>query len=169
MVYATQATNIAYRTVFLNPYQAAELKQLHGSLNRIRRPISLPKSDKDPPPKKRSSRLPTFNFPPKHFPSKTEVVFRRPICPPKSSGQRPFAYAPESVRIRAVAAAPQTPQLGGPTLPKGAPNCLEGPEVASIQKQSFAWRIAFNGIFCAQILYISVLKFFAIVSFQIAS
>ena len=71
--------------------------------------------------------------------------------------------------IRAVAAAPQTPQLGGPTLPKGAPNCLEGPEVASIQKQSFAWRIALNGIFCAQILYISVLKFFAIVSFQIAS
>ena len=70
---------------------------------------------------------------------------------------------------RAVAAAPQTPQLGGPTLPKGAPNCLEGPEVASIQKQSFAWRIALNGIFCAQILYISVLKFFAIVSFQIAS
>ena len=49
--------------------------------------------------------------------------------------------------IRAVAAAPQTPQLGGPTLPKGAPNCLEGPEVASIQKQSFAWRIALNGIF----------------------
>ena len=71
--------------------------------------------------------------------------------------------------IRAVAAAPQTPQLGGPTLPKGAPNCLEGPEVASIQKQSFAWRIALNGIFCAQILYISVLKFFAIVYFQIAS
>ena len=70
---------------------------------------------------------------------------------------------------RAVAAAPQTPQLGGPTLPKGAPNCLEGPEVASIQKQSFAWRIALNGIFCAQILYISVLKFFAIVSLQIAS
>ena len=72
---------------------------------------------------------------------------------------------------RAVAAAPQTPQLGGPTLPKGAPNCLEGPEVASIQKQSFAWRIALNEIFCAQILYkfISVLKFFAIVSFQIAS
>ena len=70
---------------------------------------------------------------------------------------------------RAVAAAPQTPQLGGPTLPKGAPNCLEGPEVASIQKQSFAWRIALNGIFCAQILYISVLKFFAVVYVQIAS
>ena len=70
---------------------------------------------------------------------------------------------------RAVAAAPQTPQLGGPTLPKGAPNCLEGPEVASIQKQSFAWRIALNGIFCAQILYISVLKIFAIAYFQIAS
>ena len=30
---------------------------------------------------------------------------------------------------RAVAAAPQTPQLGGPTLPKGAPNCLEGPKL----------------------------------------
>ena len=44
---------------------------------------------------------------------------------------------------RAVAAAPQTPQLEGPTLPKGAPNCLEGPEVASIQKQSFAWRMGF--------------------------
>ena len=70
---------------------------------------------------------------------------------------------------RAVAAAPQTPQLGGPTLPKGAPNCLEGPEVALIQKQSFAWRIALNRIFCAQILYISVLKIFAIVYFQIAS
>ena len=72
-------------------------------------------------------------------------------------------------RVRALAAAPQTPQLGGPTLPKGAPNCLEGPEVASIQKQSFAWRIALNRIFCAQILYISVLKFFAIVYFQTAS
>ena len=67
--------------------------------------------------------------------------------------------------FRAVAAAPQTPNWGGPTLPKGAPNCLEGPEVASIQKQSFAWRIALNGIFYAQILYISVLKFFAIVYF----
>ena len=54
------------------------------------------------------------------------------------------------IAARAVAAAPQTPQLGGPTLPKRAPNCLEGPEVASIQKQSFAWRIALNGIFCAQ-------------------
>ena len=55
---------------------------------------------------------------------------------------------------RAVAAAPKPPNWRGPTLPKGAPNCLEGPEVASIQKQSFAWRIALNGIFCAQILYI---------------
>ena len=64
---------------------------------------------------------------------------------------------------------PNPPIGGGPTLPKEAPNCLEGPEVASIQKQSFAWRIALNGIFCAQILYISVLKFFAIVYFQIAS
>ena len=64
---------------------------------------------------------------------------------------------------------PPNPPIGGATLPKGAPNCLEGPEVASIQKQSFAWRIALNGIFCAQILYISVLKFFAIVYFQIAS
>ena len=73
------------------------------------------------------------------------------------------------VKNRAVAAAPQTPQLGGATLPKGAPDCLEGPEVASIQKQSFALRIALNGIFCAQILYISVLKFFAIVYFQTAS
>ena len=84
-------------------------------------------------------------------------------------GQRRSGAIWPAVGGRAVAAAPQTPQLGGPTLPKGAPNCLEGPEVASIQKQSFAWRIALNGIFCAQILYISVLKFFAIVYFQIAS
>ena len=68
------------------------------------------------------------------------------------------------ITARAVAA-----QLGGGTLPKGAPNCLEGPKVTSIQKQNFALRIAINGIFCAQILYISVLKFFAIVSFQKAS
>ena len=53
---------------------------------------------------------------------------------------------------RAVAAAPKPPNWGGPTLPKGAPNCLEGPEVASIQKHNFALRIALNGIFCAQIL-----------------
>ena len=43
--------------------------------------------------------------------------------------------------IRAVAAAPQTPQFGGATLPKGAPNCLKEPKVASIQKQNFALRI----------------------------
>ena len=92
-----------------------------------------------------------------------EVLFKN-----ATNSQRCVKLYP-AVTARAVAAPPQTPQLGGPTLPKGAPNCLEGPEVASIQKQSFAWRIALNGIFCAQILYFSILKFFAIVYFQIAS
>ena len=68
---------------------------------------------------------------------------------------------------RAVATAPQTPQLGGPTQPKGASNCLKGSKVASIQRQNFSLRIALNGIFCAHIIYFTVLvlKFFAIVSF----
>ena len=87
----------------------------------------------------------------------------------KKINTRCEGYEGRTRSMQSRSSRPQTPQLGGPTLPKGAPNCLEEPEVASIQKQSFAWRIALNGIFCAQILYISVLKFFAIVSFQIAS
>ena len=73
-------------------------------------------------------------------------------------------YQPQS-----RSSSPPNPPIGGADTAKRAPNCLEGPKVASIQKQNFALRIVLNGIFCAQILYISVLKFFAIVSFQIAS
>ena len=62
---------------------------------------------------------------------------------------------------------PLNPPIGGGhVLPKGAQICLKEPKVASIQKQNFALRM--NGVFALR-FYILVLKFFAIVSFQIAS
>ena len=45
-----------------------------------------------------------------------------------------------------MAAAPKPP-IGRATLPKGAPNCIKRPEVAVIQKQNFALRIALYEIF----------------------
>ena len=60
-----------------------------------------------------------------------------------------------SMTHRAVAAAPQTSQLGGPHCPKETPNYLKGLKVALVQERNIALRIALNRIFCPQILYFS--------------